>query len=472
MTSENPYLLDGSQVAEPPTRFFQKLRYLGPGFILSASIVGSGELIATTALGAEAGFVAMWVILVSCLIKVFVQLEFGKHAIHSGETTFEAFNKLPGPKFGKGSWATWLWLLMMLIKPLQVGGIIGGVGLALNLLIPQISVAVWVCVMAPIVSLLIFGGKYRLIEKLSLVMIGLFALFTVACLVAVQSTDFAIAPADIGSGLSFWNGIPLAAVGVAIAAFGITGVGGDEIMMYNYWLLEKGYAAKTGPREDTPEWTARAKGWIGVMYWDAFLSMIVYTLMTLAFYLLGAAILHSQGLVPQGFEMVRTLSRMYTDSIGTWAETAFLIGAFFVLFSTLFSALAGWSRLFSDAFGAVGWIDFKNPKARLRMIAILAWFFPILWAVLYFTFKDPVWMVLAGGSITAAILLLVLVGAIHFHYKRLPDALRPGKLYKTGFLISVIAITFLAGLAVVKSVEQFQENLRSTESEQVGEAGE
>ncbi len=466
-SAQNPYALDESQIADPPTRFLSKLRYLGPGFILSASIVGSGELIATTALGAEAGFVAMWVILVSCLIKVFVQLEFGKHAIHSGETTFEAFNKLPGPKFGKGSWATWLWLLMMLVKPLQVGGIIGGVGLALNLLMPAVSVTVWVCIMAPIVSLLIFGGKYKLIERLSLVMIGLFALFTVACLVAVQSTEFAIAGADVATGLSFWNGIPLAVVGVAIAAFGITGVGGDEIMMYNYWLLEKGYAAKTGPRTDTPEWNARAKGWIGVMYWDAFLSMVVYTLMTLAFYLLGAAILHSQGLVPEGFEMVRTLSRMYTDSIGSWAETAFLIGAFFVLFSTLFSALAGWSRLFSDAFGAVGWIDFQDPKARLRMIAILAWFFPVLWAALYFFFEDPVWMVLAGGTITAAILLLVLVGAIHFRYKRLPDGLKPGKLYDAGFLISVIAITFLAGLAVVKSVESFSSKINPDEKEHV-----
>ncbi|MEM9016321.1 MAG: Nramp family divalent metal transporter, partial [Verrucomicrobiota bacterium] len=347
-----PYAQDPSLIEEPPRTFRGMLRYLGPGFILSASIVGSGELIATTALGAEAGFVAMWVILVSCLIKVFVQLEFGKHAIHSGETTFEALNELPGPRFGKGGWATWAWLVMMLIKPLQVGGIIGGVGLVLNLLFPSIPVWVWVTLAAPAVSLLIFRGRYRLIEKVSLIMIGLFALFTLACVVGVQYTDFAISGSDIATGLSFWNGIPVAYLGVAIAAFGITGVGGDEVMAYNYWLLEKGYAAKTGPREDTSEWTSRARGWIRIMYWDAFLSMLVYTFMTLAFYILGAAILHAQDLQPKGFDTVQTLSRMYTDSLGGWAETAFLIGAFFVLFSTLFSALAAWSRQFSDAFGA------------------------------------------------------------------------------------------------------------------------
>jgi len=455
----NPYARDPSRIEEPPSSFGGTLRQLGPGFILSASIVGSGELIATTALGAEAGFVAMWVILVSCLIKVFVQLEFGKHAIHSGETTFEAFNRLPGPHFGRGSWATWLWLLMMLIKPLQVGGIIGGVGLVLNILVPTVPVWVWVVLTAPIVSLLIFQGRYRLVEKVSLVMIGLFALFTIACVAGVQFTSFAISGNELVRGLSFWNGIPAASIGVAVAAFGITGVGGDEVMAYNYWLLEKGYAAHTGPREDSPEWRERARGWIRVMYWDAFLSMVVYTLMTLAFYVLGAAILHAQGLTPSGFETVEVLSRMYTDSLGEWAEIAFLVGAFFVLFSTLFSALAAWSRLFSDAFGAVGWIDYQDLRSRSRAIAAFAFFFPVLWSALFFFFEDPVFMVLAGGAITAAILLLVVVAAVHFRYRRLPRELEPSPAYDAGFWISVVAIALLAVYAVVKSVEQFQSQL-------------
>ena len=42
-------------------------------------------------------------------------------------------------------------------------------------------------------------------------------------------------------------------------------------------------------------WANRAKGWFRVMYWDALLSMVVYTLATAAFYILGAAILHGRG---------------------------------------------------------------------------------------------------------------------------------------------------------------------------------
>ena len=99
----DPYLLTNENIKEPPTTVWGKLQYLGPGFILSASIVGSGELIATTIVGAKAGFVLMWFIIFSCLVKVAVQLEFGKHAICSGESTMASFNSLPGPRLGNRS---------------------------------------------------------------------------------------------------------------------------------------------------------------------------------------------------------------------------------------------------------------------------------------------------------------------------------------------------------------------------------
>ena len=42
----------------------------------------------------------------------------------------------------------------------------------------------------------------------------------------------------------------------------------------------------------------------------------IYTFGTLAFFIMGAAVLHPQGLVPRGNEMITTLSRMYTDTLG------------------------------------------------------------------------------------------------------------------------------------------------------------
>src|SRR6187431_1706035 len=107
MTTDK-YIITEKTIKEPPVSFSKRLKFLGPGFILSASIVGSGELIATTILGAKAGFIAFWVIIVSCLVKVAIQIEFGKKAILSGQTPMTSFSNLPGPSFKKGNWAVWI----------------------------------------------------------------------------------------------------------------------------------------------------------------------------------------------------------------------------------------------------------------------------------------------------------------------------------------------------------------------------
>lgn len=444
----DPYIRTQDSIQEPPVTFTGIARHLGPGFVLSAAIVGSGELIATTALGARAGFIAFWVIIVSCLVKVALQLEFGKHVIHSGESSMYSLNQLPGPKLGKANWSIWMWLFIQLFKLLQVGGIVGGVAITLHISFPVVSIPVWTGIVTIITSLLVYKGYYQLVEKFSLVMIVLFSLFTLASVFFLQYTTYAFTWNDVQQGLTFQ--LPPAIVAIAIAAFGITGVGGDEILYYNYWCLEKGYAAFTGPREDTEDWVRRAKGWIRVMYIDAIVAMVVYTTVTAAFYLLGAAILHKTGDIPEGYQMIEVLSGIYTQSLGPWAKSIFMAGALIVLYSTLFTAAASWTRIFSDAFGQIGWIDFYNPQVRKRAVAWLAWIFPATWALLFLFIKLPVLMVLLGGFVTSILLLMVVYAAIHFRYRRLPVSLRPGKFYDLAFWVSALAILLTAAYGVIQ----------------------
>lgn len=444
----DPYKLAEEDIKEPPTTFGETIKHLGPGFVLSAAIVGSGELIATTTLGARAGFITFWVVILSCLVKVTLQLEFGKHAISSGETVMAAFNKLPGWHYRKINWSIWVWLFIQLFKLLQVGGIVGGVAITLNIIFPGISLAMWVALTAITASLLVFRGYYRFVERFSLVMIAFFTVFTFLSVYFLQYTEYAFSMQDILFGLEF--NLPGAMVGVAIAAFGITGVGGDEIMYYHYWCLEKGYAAYTGPLQDNPESINRAKGWIRVMYWDAILSMIVYTLVTAAFYILGAAVLHVQDQVPEGYQMIETLSEMYTQTMGSGARTVFLICAGVVLFSTLFSALASWTRIFADAFSTLGMFDFHDIKQRRRAIAIMAWVFPAIWAILFLFLQLPVLMVIIGGFFTSILLLIVVFAAVNFRYVRLKESLKPSIWYDIAFWASISAILLAAVYSIAR----------------------
>ena len=102
------------------------------------------------------------------IIKVALQLEFGKHVINSGESTFASFNLLPGLRLGRANWTIWTWLVIMILKFIQVGGIVGGVALTLNIAFPNVGISVWAWLVALSVALLVFRGYYRSIEKIAL----------------------------------------------------------------------------------------------------------------------------------------------------------------------------------------------------------------------------------------------------------------------------------------------------------------
>ena len=88
----DPYAMPADALREPPPTLWKALRQIGPGIILAGSIIGTGELLLTTGLGAKYGFMFLWLILLSCVVKVFVQVELGRYTISSGKPTLAALD--------------------------------------------------------------------------------------------------------------------------------------------------------------------------------------------------------------------------------------------------------------------------------------------------------------------------------------------------------------------------------------------
>ena len=398
------------------------LRKLGPGLIISGAIVGSGELIATTTLGAEVGFVALWLIILSCGIKVVVQEELGRYVVSSGETALQGLNRVPGPRW-RVSWVVWCWWIMTMGVIIQGGGIVGGVGQTLHLFLPRISGTAWAMVAVVSVIALLFRGHYGRVEKICVGMVASFTLVTIACAVLLGWTPFAPTAEDFLSG--FRLGLPAGGIAVAFATFGLTGVGAAELIMYPYWCLEKGYARFVGPREGSAAWERRARGWIRVMQADVLVAMVVYTTATVAFYILGAAVLHGMGAVPAGYEMVSTLSNMYTSTLGQGAFYLFLVGAFFVLYSTLFATVASSSRVITDFLRLVGVarIDSESQLLFWRRVVIVG--VPTLYVVLYGWVAQPVFMVIIGGIFQACMLPVISFSTMYLRYRHTDRSIRP-----------------------------------------------
>jgi Mn2+/Fe2+ NRAMP family transporter len=450
MTQQNdPYQLRPEEIEEPPTTLLASLKRIGPGIILAASIVGSGELIATTTLGAQVGYTALWVIVLSCFIKPVVQAEMGRYIIASGETGLASFNRVPGPRF-KINWVVVAWAVMTLMTLLQIGAMFGGVSQVMNLLIPAVPVWSWVLIFWGITLALLLGGAYERVERLAMIKVGLFTMLTflAALLLIRQPQNFSWA--QIWDGFKFK--LPGEGISTAVAVFGITGVGASELMMYPYWCVEKGYARFAGKRDDSPAWNARARGWIRVMHTDIVVSMIIYTVATVAFYMLGAGILHSMGKVPSAKDMIPTLSNIYTQTLGAWSLWIFYAGAIVTLYGTIFAATAANSRVFADMFRLMGAFkadDYSQRKRYRNTFIVVLTAIPV---GLFLFFDSPVKMVVAGGLAQAMMLPIIGVSTLFLRHRYLPKEIAPSPWVTVFLWFATAVIICLTGYYVLNQL--------------------
>ncbi|MEM9378725.1 MAG: Nramp family divalent metal transporter [Planctomycetota bacterium] len=443
---------------DPPTTLGGRLREIGPGIIISGAIVGSGELIVTTKLGAETGFVLLWLILFSCVIKVFLQIELGRYVVSSGHTVLEAFDRVPGPavRIGAGrlNWMNALWAVMALCAAVQVSGIL--LGLARVFEMPELGLGAvpagaWALAFAFGAVALLASGRYGLVERTTAVLVGLFTLLTVVAAVLVQGTDAAITGESVVRGLT--PSIPPDGIVTAFAVLGITGVGANELIFYPYWCLEKGYARHVGPDDGSPEWVERARGWVTVMQLDAWIACAVYTVGTVAFYLLGAAVLHQRGLAVDDDALHGSLSQIYRvglgEGLGLWV---YGVGAAAVLFSTFFVWAASSSRIVTDAVHVFG-LRRLDEGARRRLVRVLGVGLPLAAWFVAVAIGKPVALVFVGAVAQAAMLPFLGLAACLLRYRETRRELAPRSIVDPFLWLAVLSTGVICAYQLLKQFD-------------------
>lgn len=426
-----------SEIQEAPTTFNGIRKQLGPGLIISANIVGSGELIVTTKLGADVGFIMLWFIILGCLIKVFVQLELGRYAISKRKTTLEALNTVPGPKWIV-SWLVWIWTLMYAAIFFQLSGMVGGLAQVFNLAGSDLSHTVLAILITGSCAILLYVGRYKFIQNFSSIMIASFTVFTIFAVFSLYWTQYGVTGSQIAEGMSFR--LPKEFL-IAFAAFGVIGVGASELIVYPYWCLEKGYGKYVGPDDGSEAWIYRAQGWIRVMKYDAMLSLVIYTGATVAFYLLGAAVLYGRGIPVENDNLMVNLSNIYSTSFGDVGLWIFVVGAMAVLYSTVFVATASNSRLGVDFLNLLGILKCDTEEKRKNAVRIACVVLPALFCIFYLSVGKPVTLVAVGAVAQALMLPFVSMAALYFLYYQTHERLRPKVSWIICLWISAIAMT-------------------------------
>ena len=427
-------------MVKAPTSFSQRLKFIGPSIIVTGSVVGSGSIALSPLLGAATGFALLWWLLLSLWSKPLIQAEISRYVIATNQTFLESFSDMPGPKTNlrekKASWLVWFMFIGVIPSVAGMGGLAGAVAEAGHLMMPILSTELWVATACFITWFILYLGTYETLEKILLGMVVFFSTVTLIIAISMQATPYAISGAQILSGLTF--SFPFEHAALALAVFGFTGISYGEIMAYTYWCIEKGYSKHNADQNEV-------KAWIKVMQTDVWATVFFVTIGTLPFFLLGAAVLNALGLYPppEG-DIVQTLLNMFTSILGTWAKWFFIPLAFFVLFSTLPSGTAAFTRTIADYFISMGLVAEKE-NTRSRLIKIVAFAIPLFSAFAYFLLPNPITLLLIAGIWAALGLPIINIGALYLTSK-LDKELQPKRTTKTILWISLVLQVSMAAL--------------------------
>ena len=447
----DPYTQRPGETADPPSGFANRLKHLGPGVIVSGSIVGSGEILLTSSLGAQAGFVLLWWVLLACWSKSIVQAELARYIITSGDTYLRALNRLPGrlatPK-GAISWPIALSLLAFIPGITGLAGIIGGAGQALALLLGSDNSVLMTAIIALGVTAILWTGAYLRIERAMLFLVISFTLITLVCAFMMQATEYRMTFDDLTAGFTF--DFPIEYAVLALAMYGYTGVNSGEISAYMYWCVEKGYPNYIGSDRSDPRWLQRAQGWLKVLRTDVWVTLIILTCATLPFYLLGAGVLHRNGLTPEGLETINVLSDMFTRTLGGWSLWVFGLGAFFILFSTALSGIGAGGRFIPEYLIEMGYLNRQNVK-RERWIRGYVLVIPPLAFLLYLFYQSPLALVTFAAVVGAMMLPIQSGITLWLQHRHLDPRVQPGSLARL-LLVSVFIFQCTMAVAVIRFV--------------------
>ena len=412
---------------------------IGPGIVVAGSVMGGGELINTPLQAATFGFVLLWAILFACLIKYFLQVEIGRHCLIHRRTTIQALNTVPGPRFRDTGWVGIVFMFGYTVSMLVLVGIVQSLGGLMHAALPLMedevwSSRLWSYVWLLLTQVLLWRGIYGSLEKVVTVLVGIFSFAVLIGLGLVQGTEFAFGMSDVMSGLTFSFGDePKLAAYAVVSLVGGLGTTANELFMYPYWILEKGYADRLGDRH-SPGWKERANEWIRGLHLDTGFATLVATIVTAAFFLLGAAILHRQGIQPEGLAVVKQISGVFTETYGPWSQNMFLFGGFCVLFSTLVVVTAATGRMWGDLLSSMGYVNRHDATSlrrvhRITQTILLIGFavVPLVLATMGFG-SQPAQLVVFGqffvGAFSTPLLMLGIVW-IAFHTDREARMSRP-----------------------------------------------
>ena len=411
------------------SRFFL---ILGPGLLVAATGVGTGDLATGSFAGSMLGTAILWAVLVGALLKYVVTEGIARWQLATGTSILEGVARNLGR------------LPMLVFLPYLVlwsfftaSAMMSGCGVTLHALIPVFEQAehgkIFFGALCSIVGVgLVFIGGYRLFEKIMTVCILL--MFVTVVLTAIllwPGTDLVLQgiflpsiPDFSGSGLT-WT--------VAL----IGGVGGTvTILSYGYWIREEGRTSSDD---------------LAVCRIDLGSAYLMTAIFGMSVVIIGSRIEVSGS----GAMLIVAMADQLGIALGDFGRWMFLIGAVGAVFSSLLGVWQATPYIFADT-----WRLFRHPPdkhseivpsvnpqtstALYRYYLLALGLIPILG--LFFSFREVQKLYAVTGAFFVPLLALALL-LLNSRAKWVGASFRN---HAVTVVVLVVTISFFLWIAVTK----------------------
>ena len=301
------------------------LKLAGPGLIVAAAGIGSGDVVSATVGGAKYGVILLWGVALGAFFKFVLTEGIARWQLATGTTVVEGWAEhLP-------AWVNIYFGAYLVVWTVAVSAALTnatGLGIA-NLTGGAISQP-WGAVAHSLFGFaFVWFGGYNGFEKLMKTLVGIMGFSILTC-AALTLHD----PLPALRGLV----VPVIPSGSGTYVLSIIGgIGGSITMLsYNYWMREE--------KMSGPGALNYVRGDVGIAYvFTALFGISIMLIANQAFYLPGVTITDAQA-VPKMAEMLGTM-------LGRFGVVAYSIGFWAAVFASLLGVWQSVPYLYADFYG-------------------------------------------------------------------------------------------------------------------------
>ena len=362
------------------SKFWQKLKNIGPGALVAAAFIGPGTVTTCTLSGASYGYTLLWAMLFSTIATIVFQEMASRVGIVTQMGLGEALRERYQHKKG-----ILIFVIILVIAAIFIGNIayetgnITGGAMGTNLIFSEISIPWWGVIVGAIALALLASGSYKVVEKILMALVIIMSVVFISTAIVSQPD---------------WGGVLKGLFVPAVpneenAWLTVAGLIGTTVVPYNIFLHCSASAQK---------WKDRAQ--IKTARWDAIISIGLGGIISMMIIIAAA----NPSLAGQEITSAGDMAKAMQPLLGDWAKYFFGIGIFSAGLTSAITAPL--SAAFATS-GILGWgSDMKKLRFKAIWMVVLA--VGVVLAAVGLT-SSPTEMIIIAQAANAVILPIIAI---------------------------------------------------------------